>query len=115
MVGEIHQYIEQVKQEQVYSIPYDTRPMEGPLRPGERIVLHGGITIGNQTNEEIFIHEDFFLNKGGYHITVIHPASGAVLISSQQAPMQSAYLFVILDGVPVLERLERNLIAEASE
>ncbi len=105
------QHIEQQaqqQQQQIFAIPYDTRPMEGPLRPGEKIVLHGGIMIANHTDEEVFIREDFLLYKGGYHITVIHPPTGNVLISGQQSPMNAGYLFIIIDGQPVLEKVERN-------
>lgn len=115
---EMHQYVETNKSDesnQVYMIPYDTRQMEGSLRPGEKIVFHGGVAIVNQTAQEVFIREDFLLYKGGYHITVIDPATGQLLITAQKVPMNSAHFFLFLDGVPVLEMLERNLIAEASE
>ncbi|MBI2742708.1 MAG: hypothetical protein HYX48_02185 [Chlamydiales bacterium] len=119
MQAELHQNIQHHIQKQSHQealrIPYDTRPMEGSLRPGEKIALHGGIIISNQSSEEILIREDFLLYKGGYHLTIIDPATGSVLISALQSPMNTAYFFHIANGLPVLEKHEnisKTLIAE---
>lgn len=88
---EFHYEAQEPKQEQL-AIPYDTRPMEGMVRPQEKIALHGGIVIVNYTDRSVAIREEFLLRKGGYHVHAIDPETGAILISFR-SPMNTAYIF----------------------
>lgn len=85
-------YEAQEPKQESLSIPYDTRPMEGPVRPQEKIALHGGIVIVNYTDRMVLIREQFLLRGGGYHVHVVDPETGALYLSFQ-SPMNTAYLF----------------------
>lgn len=78
-------------QEMQYRIPYDTRPMEGDLRPNQMITLHGGIVIVNATTLFVHVHEEFRLQHGGYYVSIIDTETGNLLLT-MQSPMNSAYL-----------------------
>lgn len=104
----IYQIVEQTPSSSL-CMPYDLRPMEGYVKPGEKIVLHGGIAIGNNTeNETIFIREEFRLTQGGYHVSIFDAATGQSLIVDQQSPMNAAYFYIRNEGKPALEKLEHN-------
>ncbi|MFI5333982.1 MAG: hypothetical protein ACHQT8_02300, partial [Chlamydiales bacterium] len=59
---EFHYEAHQPKQE--FSIPYDTRPMEGLVRPQEKIALHGGIVVVNYFERAVAVQEQFLLQRG---------------------------------------------------
>ncbi len=88
---EFHYEMQEPKQEKL-TIPYDTRPMEGMLRPQEKIALHGGIVIVNYYEHAVLIQEEFKLHAGGYHVHVLDPETGGLLISFRSS-MNKAYLF----------------------
>jgi hypothetical protein len=87
------EFSQEMQQEQraQYRIPYDTRPMEGDLRPSQKIALHGGIVIVNATTLFVHVHEEFRLQHGGYYVSIIDTDTGNLLLT-MQSPMNSAYL-----------------------
>ncbi len=103
------QPVEQQKaQQQHYGIPYDTRPMEAYLNPGQRVDLHGGIVILNSTSHVIFIREIFLLYRGGYHISIFNQSTGANLISYFPTPMNVSYALIQMDDQCKLEPFEND-------
>lgn len=90
MPVEFHQEMQQQNQEQ-FRIPYDTRPLEGDLKPSEKIAMHGGIVIVNATNVHVLVRVEFHLSTG-YRLFIHDPETGLLLITAQ-SPMNTAYLF----------------------
>lgn len=105
---EHHEQIDIPRQQELrYGIPYDTRPMEGELGLGQKVVFHGGIALCNHTERPIAVREDFLLHRGGYHLTIFDLETGEMLLTAP-SPMNTAYFFIKLEDGYFLEKLPPN-------
>lgn len=91
----VHEEVVEVTEESArIQLPYDTRPFDGQLQPGEEITLHGGVTIVNDTNQIIDLRIQFML-PGGYHLYMQDAISD--IMSDSSVNMQATYSLVCND------------------
>ncbi|MCK4934822.1 MAG: hypothetical protein KAR79_04465 [Simkaniaceae bacterium] len=69
-------------------LPYDTRPFESFIKPDNESVLHGGITIANQTNRTLQARVIFELATG-YRLYIEDACS--TLSTDQSVDMHTSY------------------------